>query len=176
MIRNIFYCDTAKKYHPARNKTSSILNAVASYFKDQFVSLMIDNPFSMAIDGGHDSGLTKINPVSIRIFVQKTDRVQLRFYDMCTTTGRNLHTSDTIFSTLLDLFLTSQIPLINCVPFYCDNASVNLGKHHSIMTSVSELNPSIYFLAVFDIELTKLPILLQPHFFFHTVRCSRYDD
>ena len=113
---------------------------------------MIDNPFSMAIDGGHDSGLTKKNPVTIRIFVQKTDRVQFRFYDMCTTTGRNLHTRDTIFSKLLDLFLTSQIPLINCVAFYCNNASVNnLDKHHLIMTSISKLNPSIYFWAVFAI-------------------------
>ena len=77
MIRNIFDCDTAKKYHCARTKTSSILNAVASYFKEQLVSLMIDNPFSMAIDGGHDSGLTKINPVTIRIFDQKTDRVSI---------------------------------------------------------------------------------------------------
>ncbi|KAI6660223.1 hypothetical protein LOD99_10459 [Oopsacas minuta] len=71
---------------------------------------------------------------------------RIRFYDMCTTTGRNLHTSDTITSKVLDIFLSSEIPLINCVAISCDNASVNLGKHHSIMTSVKKLNPSVYFL------------------------------
>ncbi|KAI6646354.1 hypothetical protein LOD99_9225 [Oopsacas minuta] len=107
---------------------------------------MLDHPFSMAIDGGNDSGLIKMNPVTVRIFDIKTHKVEFRFYDMYTTTGRNLHSSDTIMSKLLDIFLSSQIPLINCVAISCDNASVNLGKHHSIMTSVKKLNPSVYFL------------------------------
>ena len=62
---------------------------------------------------------------------------------MYTITGRNLRTSYTIFCNQFDIFLSSQIPLITCVAISCDNAIVNLGKQHSIMTSVKELKSSV---------------------------------
>ena len=76
MIRDIFDGEVAKGYHCARTKTTAILNnAIAPEFKRELVSKMQNSPYSILIDGSNDTGMEKLNPVTVRIFDMDRERV-----------------------------------------------------------------------------------------------------
>ena len=56
------------------------------------------NPFSLLIDGSNDTGLEKLNPLTVKIFDESTNKVITELLDMCTTTGRNCGTASDIYS------------------------------------------------------------------------------
>ncbi len=86
--------EATKGYACARTKTAAILNnAVAPAFK------RISNPFSILIDGSNDSGLDKMNPITVKIFDTSRDKVQSRFLDMCLTNDARAATAEEIFCT-----------------------------------------------------------------------------
>ena len=63
LIRN---AEVAKGYACARTKTSCILNrAVAPLFKAHLVGLMQKSPYSLAVDGSNNTGLLKMNPLTV---------------------------------------------------------------------------------------------------------------
>ena len=41
--------------------------------------------FSIAIDGSSDTGLEKMNPVTVRFFDLHDDKVATRFHDLCSS-------------------------------------------------------------------------------------------
>ena len=49
---------------------------------------MRSGPFSIAIDGSNDTGIEKMNPITVRYFDEDEGRVQTRFFDMCLTKGK----------------------------------------------------------------------------------------
>ena len=58
-----------KGYHCARSKTACILNyALAPYLIDELVSSMKQMPYSLSVDGSNDTGLSKMNPLTVRIY------------------------------------------------------------------------------------------------------------
>jgi len=63
-------------------------------------------PFCLSIDGSNDTGTEKMNPMTVKIF--DVNRVQHRFLDMCTTTGRETATAETIFNKM-DAVLTKLV-------------------------------------------------------------------
>ena len=42
------------------------------------------------MDGSNDTGLEKMNPMTVRVYEPSTGRIVTRFLDMCTTTGNVL--------------------------------------------------------------------------------------
>ena len=69
MIREVSDGQVAKGYSCARTKSTAILNhAVAPALKSDLVSAMRSSPFSIMIDGSNDTGLEKMNPLTIKIF------------------------------------------------------------------------------------------------------------
>lgn len=69
LIRDIFDGEVAKGYSCAKTKTSCVLNnAIAPEFQCELVSLMQQSPYSLCIDGSNDTGLLKMNPLTVRIF------------------------------------------------------------------------------------------------------------
>ena len=149
MIGEIFDGQVAKGYSCARTKSTAILNhAVAPALKSELVSAMRSSPFSILIDGSNDTGLEKMNPLTIKIFDIGRGRVESRFLDMCTctTTGTTSATAESIFTKMDQVLSSCTVPWTNCVGFGVDNASVNIGKHNSIRTRVLRSNPSTYFL------------------------------
>lgn len=144
MIREIFDGHVAKGYSCARTKSTAILNnAVAPALKGELVSAMRSAPFSVLIDGSNDTGLEKMNPITIKIFDVSRERVESRFLDMCTTTGTAAGTAETIFSKMDQVLSACEVPWTNCVGFGVDNASVNIGKHNSIKSRVLRENANI---------------------------------
>ena len=70
LLRSIFPdSEIATKYHSASTKATCILNhAVAPKLKKGLIDSMKVNPFSVSVDGSNDIGLTKMNPLTVRIF------------------------------------------------------------------------------------------------------------
>lgn len=147
LIRNVFDGVVAKGYACAKTKTSCILNgAVAPVFKTQLVSVMQEMPYSLCVDGSNDSGLEKINPLTVRTFDENHSKVIMRFLDMCITTGKEAASAEVIFDKINNVLQIHNIPWVNCIGVGVDNTSVNIGRHNSIMTRIHGMNPSVYFM------------------------------
>ena len=148
MLRDIFPDSAiAKRFSCARTKATCIINdALCPHFETELVDQMKTNPFSLAIDGSNDTDLQKMNPVTVRIFDEKQMKVATKFLEMCLTTGVQGAPAEAIFSAL-NVALTSRSLLWeNCVGLSVDNASVNMGKHNSLLTRAKEKNSSIYMM------------------------------
>ena len=107
---------------------------------------MQHQPFTLATDGSNDTGLLKMNLITVKIFDTNRHRIESRFLDMGTTDGVNAATSAEIFSKISDVLRTCNVSWNNCVGFSVDNASVNLRKHNSIKSRVLQVNSNVYFL------------------------------
>ncbi len=81
--------EIAKSYASASTKTTCIINgAFAPHFKSALIEAMKSSPFSLAVDGSNDSGIEKMNPITVRLYEPGVGKIVTRFLDMCTTTGK----------------------------------------------------------------------------------------
>lgn len=137
----------AKHYSSAATKTTCMINgAIAPHFLKETVNAMKKEPFSLLTDGSNDSGLQKMNPLTVRIFDVNSSKVESRFLDMCATEGTNAATAASIFQKIDDVLSNHNILWSNCVGFGVDNTNVNVGSRNSIMTRVKEKNEACYFM------------------------------
>lgn len=104
------------------------------------------NPYGLLVDGSNDTGIEKLNPLTVRLLDMKKMQVITQLLDMCTTSGRHCGTAASIFSKIDSVLTTYNIPWNHCVGFGVDNASVNVGLRNSIMTHVKQKNKSCYFM------------------------------
>ena len=80
LIRDVFDGEVAKGYSCAKTKTSCILNnVIPPEFQHELVSLMQQSPYSLCIDGSNDTGLLKMNPLTVTIFDLTRTKVDTRF-------------------------------------------------------------------------------------------------
>ena len=80
--------EIAKNYASARTKTTCVINsALAPHFQAALVADMKSSPFAIAIDGSNDSGIEKMNPMTVRLFDIAASRITTQLLDMCLTTG-----------------------------------------------------------------------------------------
>jgi hypothetical protein len=78
----------AKQYKCAKTKRFCILNrALTQSFQIDLVSKMKANPYTLTTDGSNDSDLTKLNPLTIKIFDISFNKITSNLLDMCTTKG-----------------------------------------------------------------------------------------
>ena len=120
--------------------------ALRPHFETLLVSHMKKNPFSLAVDGSNDTGLQKMNPLTIRIFDHENGVVCTRFLDMCLTSGNDAGTAEKIFQAMEQAITSRNIPWNNCIGLSVDNTSVNMGKHNSIKSRALQRNGSIYIM------------------------------
>ena len=80
-----------------------------------------------------------MNSLTVRIFDEEHKKVDTRFLDICTISGVNAATAQAIFDKMNSVLLSHNISWDNCVGIGADNASVNIGKHNSIMTRVQTI-------------------------------------
>lgn len=92
MMKDVFPDSAiAKGYASARTKTTCIINGcLGPHFKTLLVEAMKSGPFSIAIDGSNDSGLEKMNPLTVRLVDSGSGKVATYLLDMCLTTGKKL--------------------------------------------------------------------------------------
>ena len=105
---------------------------------------MKTHPFSLSTDGSNDTGLEKMNPISIRVFDEEESKVITKFLHMCPSTdGR----AETLFSNIdskLSELLEQPNPWDMCTALGMDNTSVNIGLRNSIKSRVLQRNKAIY--------------------------------
>ena len=90
-----------KGYHCARTKTACILNyALALYLIDELVSSMKQMSYSLSVDGSNDTGLSKMNPLTVRIYDANEKVVLQKILDLCLTTGANASKANDIFDAI----------------------------------------------------------------------------
>ena len=89
--------------------------ALRPHFEQSLVSSMQKCPFSLATNGSNDTGLQKMNPVTIRIFDEEHGIVATHFLDMCLTSGTGLATSGAIFDAIDGALQSRQIPWSQCI-------------------------------------------------------------
>ena len=137
MFKNIFPdSQIAKMYSCASTKTACILNgALAKELQGLLIDNMKQNPFSLATDGSNDTGLQKMNPLTVRIFDINRGCVTTRFLDMCLTSAS---TAEAIFSKINETIQNFDIDWNKCIAFGVDNISVNMGAYNSIRTRVTQ--------------------------------------
>lgn len=145
LFRDVFSdSEIAKAYSCARTKATCILNgAVGQYFQMSLVDKMKTEPFSLATDGSNDSGLQKMNSLTVRISDVSRGEVITQLLDMCLTSAS---TAESIYGKINDTLMQFGVDWDHCVAFSVDNTSVNLGCRNSIRTRVHQQNPSVYFI------------------------------
>ena len=95
--------DIAQSYHSARTKTACILNhAVAPDLKRQLVAAMQEQPYSLSTDASSDTGLSKMNLLTVRIFYVNRNVVTQKFLDLCLTSGEDAGRTKSIFDKIND--------------------------------------------------------------------------
>lgn len=104
------------------------------------------NFFSLATDGSNDTGLEKMNPLTVRIFDVTRSRITTEFLDMCLTKGPDAGTAEAIFSQINACLNKHQIPWKNCKRFSVDNTNVNVGRYNSIKSRVLDKNSHVFFM------------------------------
>ena len=67
-------------------------------------------PYSLSVDGSNDTSLQKMNPLTVRIFDEDRKRVETRFLDMCTTSGKAAGTAQAIFDKMNAVLNLHNIP------------------------------------------------------------------
>ena len=61
--------EIAKQFSSKRTKTACIINgAIAPFYQQMLVDFMKNEPFALAVDGSSDTGVEKMNALTIRIF------------------------------------------------------------------------------------------------------------
>ena len=86
----------AKKFTSAHTKTTCILNeAIMPSLHDYVVTYMKTNPFGLVTDGSSHTAINKMNFVCALIFdVNNSNKVCLKFFDMCPTRGEDCWKSE----------------------------------------------------------------------------------
>ena len=84
LFRDVFSdSQIAKNYTSKCTKTACIVNgAIAPFFQQRLVELMRNEPFAVAIDGSSDTGIEKMNTLTVRVFDVTRQVVSTQFLDM----------------------------------------------------------------------------------------------
>ena len=107
----------AAGYASKRTKTTCIVKgALKPYLRSKLVAEMKEKPYSIAIDGSNDTGLLKMNPLTVCLFTPSGVSVQL--LDMCMTRGS---TAADIFAKMDETLQQFGVCWSNCVSAGVDN-------------------------------------------------------
>ena len=130
-----------------KNKASCILNESHAPRVIQGTALRLRNDFYLlSTDGSNDTGLEKLNPLTVSLYNSSKSRVDTRLLDIRCSSGQNLGTTTTIFQKIDDVMIKTSATLKNCVGFSLDNISANLGICNSIKSRVMLKNNYCYFM------------------------------
>ena len=115
----------ASSYHSASTKATCM-------FISDLLTNMKAHPFSICIDGSNDSGLEKMNLITVRIYDVNTNSIVTRFLDMCTSVSSTAEALYTVVESRLCELLQCENPWIKCISVGVDNTSVNIGVRNSL--------------------------------------------
>ena len=137
----VLYSKIAKKYACSKTKTTCILNrAIKPELQKNLINQMKKDCYSISTDGSNDQGLKKMNPVTVRLFDINQHMVVNQFVEMYLSSSSD---ADGIFAAIDKAFANNGILWDKCISLGFDNTSVNIGKHHSLITNARQKNDEI---------------------------------
>ena len=99
---------------------------------------MNSGPYALGTVGSNDeSGIKKLNPVSIRLFDDNKGKVSVQLLDMG---AYKESTAEALFNNINSILSENRVDWKNCVVIGLDNTAVKAGKKKSIMTRVLAKN------------------------------------
>ena len=136
----------AKSYKCARTKAAAILNeAIAPQCHKYVADFCKTHRFSVGNDGSNDTGIDKMNPLTIKIFdVNNSETVTNHFFSMCLTEGEDCCKAYKIFEAIENAFDEDSIPWYNCVSLSVDNTNTMIGRKNSVALKVIGKNEEIF--------------------------------
>ena len=106
---------------------------------------MKEEPYSLSVDASSDTALSKMNPLTVRIYDVNRQVDSQKFLDLCLATGVDASKPKEIFEAIDNTLERDEIPLDHCVAFGVDNTNSNIGAKNAVKSRVTQVNPSIYF-------------------------------
>ena len=139
-------------YSSTRTKTAAIAyGAFGTNCHDFIVQHCQNYPYSCSTGGSNDTGIQKMNPVSIRIYDANTSKVvSNHFCNMYLTEGEHRPAAESIFATIENNFDWDNIPVQNCVSLSADNASTMIWKRNSLASDFKDKNSEIFISLCFS--------------------------
>ena len=136
----------AASYASAKTKTFAIINkAFEPYCHSFVVDYCKSNPLSVDHDGSNDTGVQKMNPVSVRIFdIKNFKTVSEHFFSMCLTEGEDTGKASKLFEAIEESFEADEIPWNNCASLNIDNTNAMVGKQNSVAARFLQKNANIF--------------------------------
>ena len=96
------------------------------------------------LDGSNDTGLTKMFPVTVRVFDINFNHVMTKFLDMNVMEGKHVSTAAAMFKSVDDIFSKFDLPWEYVTSIGVDSTNSNIGRHNSIASRAKEINKKNY--------------------------------
>ena len=100
-------------------------------------------PYSLMVDGSNDAGLSKMFPITVRVFDVNFNRVMTKFFDMDLIDGTDTSTAEAMFQSVGNQLSNHDINWDYCLAIGLDNTNVNIGDHNSIKSRAKEMNGKV---------------------------------
>ena len=119
--------------------------ALAPFLLEDLTSGIKHQPFSICIYGSNDTGLEKMNPITVRIYNARSGKIVHHFLDMCQTIGATAETGYIALNEKISQLLDTSKPWHDCNSVGEDNTSANIEIHNLLKTRIGARNHSINF-------------------------------
>ena len=112
---------------------------------EPFSFMRPEEPFSLLNDGSSDAGLKKMNSVAVNIFdVNRSKKVEYKFYGMCVTTGEHSGKAENIFTAIDSTVTNDGVDWNSLVSIGLDNTNSNMGIRNSIKSTILQKNSDLF--------------------------------
>ena len=143
--------------------------------QDYLTSYMKENLFSLVNDWSSNTGIQQINAVCAHIFdVNRSNKMEIKFYDMCTTSGEDWSKAETLFNAIDSTFVKDDLSWTHCVSVGLDNTNGNMGNRNSVKSRVRQKNASC-FIAGCSCHLAHIPAKKGGSAYSQTSKCDIED-
>ena len=100
---------------------------------------MKEQPFVLVSDRTSDCGIKKMNALCAYIFdVSNLKYVELKFYDMCATSGKHCSKAVTLFNKIDETLSKDGVDSCNVISCGLDNANSNMVCKNSLKSRILE--------------------------------------
>ena len=100
-------------------------------------------PYSLMLDGSNDTGLSKIFPITGRVFDVNFNRVMTKFFDMNLIGSTDAPTAEVMFQSVDNQLNNLDINWDYCIAICLGNTNAIIEDHNSIKSGAKEKNGSI---------------------------------
>ena len=106
--------------------------------------------------------------------VNRSNKMDIKFYDMCTTSGEDWSKAETLFNAIDSTFVKDDLSWTHCVSVGLDNTNGNMGNRNSVKSRVLQKNASC-FIAGCSCHLAHIPAKKGGSAYSQTSKCDIED-